>query len=57
MYETRLSGSSRKDALFEGLFRSIKERYDEEDYQSFHDWVSNPPVILDGKPFTFTGHE
>lgn len=56
----RLSGPLRKEALYEKLLTSIELRFDPNrggDYQSIGKWAEETPIILDGQPFSFDGHE
>ena len=60
MSETQLSRDSKKDALFEGLFRSIDQRFlgnHTGEIPSLGEWAEQTPVILDGHPFSFHYHE
>jgi len=45
-----------KNALYDGLFQSIDQRFSVDDVgKPFHEWVRN--IILDGRPFTYDRHE
>jgi hypothetical protein len=59
MLETPLSNDSRKERLFEDLLQSIDQRFADTTraVPSLADWAVNTPIILDGRPFTFTRHE
>ena len=45
--------------LFDFLVKSIDARLDgmRSDAKPLHEWVLDPPIILDGKPFSFRRHE
>ena len=55
-----MSRDSKKDTLFEGLFRSIEQRFSGNhtgEIPSLGEWAEQTPVILDGHPFSFQYHE
>src|SRR5512139_1055098 len=58
MYGIESSSVLKKEGLFANLFQSIDQQYGNKDGDlSFHEWVEQTGIFLDGRPFSFHRHE